>query len=166
MLLGACGPSSSIEQVTYYDNGALGMTEVQRTGIAIGKGKRSPSGPRATFVATSPKGKVVDLAFVLDEGAKQRLAARVASHVDGGGGQLMVVTVPINQNGSLELFGWAVRLPQGMTALLVDPKAGAARIEGTMSAEAKAAVVRSMQPALDAGRLEDALGIGIDRLGA
>jgi hypothetical protein len=162
LVLGGCGARSEITNVTYYDNGALGITEVQRSGVGLGP--RKPQS--ATFVATSPKGKVADLAFVLDDGEEQRLAGRVAQYNARGDRQLMVVTVPIDENGSLELFGWGIRMPPTMTALMVDPKASAVRIEGPMSAEAKAAVARQMQPALKAGRLEEALGIGIDRLGA
>jgi hypothetical protein len=163
LALGACGAESGseISQVTYYDNDSLGITEVQRTGVGL-----RPVQQKATFVATSPKGKVVDLASVLEADAEQRLATRVAEKNAGGGSQLMVVTVPIGKGSSLELFGWGVRMPPTMTALMVDPKAGAVRIEGPMSAEAKAVVARAMQPALEAGRLEEALALGIDRLDA
>lgn len=161
LALGGCQRGSEITNVVYYDNGALGYTEVKRSGVNVGSGDKDRS---ATFVATSPKGKVADLAFVLDEGEEQRLAARVARYNAAGDRQLMLVTVPIDQNGSLELFGWGIRMPPTMTALMVDPKAKAVRIEGPMPAEAKAAVVRQMEPALKAGRLEEALGIGVDRL--
>ncbi|GAA4004954.1 TPM domain-containing protein [Sphingomonas humi] len=161
LVLGGCRAQSDIAQVTYFDNGALGITEVQRSGIGVSQAKRS-----ATFVVTSPEGKVVDLAFVLDDGAEKRLADRVARVNAQGSRQLMVVTVPIDKHGSLELFGWGVRMPQTMMALMVDPDAGAVRIEGPMSAEAKALIVRQMQPALKAHRLEEALTAGIDRLGS
>jgi uncharacterized membrane protein YgcG len=110
------------------------------------------------------KGRVADLAGVLDEAAEQRLAAKVDQVRTLNGKQLFLVTVPVGKGESLEQFGWAVRTPPGVESLLVDPEAQTVRIEAPLSADAKAAIVREMRPALAAGRLEQALDLGIERL--
>lgn len=114
----------------------------------------------------STKGRVADLAGVLDAAAERRLAEQIEAVRAASGRQLFVATVPVNKGESLEQFGWAVRMPDGVQSLLVDPVAHTVRIEGPLPAEAKGQIVREMRPYLAAGRLEGALGIGIRRLGA
>ncbi len=172
LLLAGCyfQRDDSGDQSTFYDNGVVQVEDRSPTWkFAWGfKPIRMNKEPRMIAAATSAtKGRIFDLAKVLDASTEQRLAAEIDAIQAARGHHLFVVTVPIGSDDSLEHFGWAVRSPSPLTrSMLFDAASRRVRIEGPQSPEIKAMVVRAMQPALARGQIDEALRIGIGRLGA
>jgi uncharacterized membrane protein YgcG len=116
----------------------------------------------ARVVKVQAKGRVIDTADVLSPDEEKAIAARLAS-----GRLIFVVTIVPSGGDSMERIGWAVSNSAAATKpllLLIDPKQSSVRIEGELAPEAKAAVASAMQPGLRAGKVAEAVGVGLDTL--
>ncbi|WP_344706054.1 hypothetical protein [Sphingomonas swuensis] len=154
------------DSITYHGNGVVEATkggEGLRMGIGVRPSEDSPQ--QARDMAQATKGRIVILDGGLPPPAGARLAKRIDAIRSAGGPPIFVAAVPVAEGESLERLGWAVRNPtSGSRTLLIDTTSKQVRIMGDMPVEQKAAVTRAMQPDLAAGRLEQAIALGIERL--